>query len=86
MHALQTRQFDAFSTVPTNGPLVCVSRCDLLLRAFSNRCIFDENAQRIRPKRIEMYAFSNEKALSVDEAFSDKDMVTETSGDPVPLS
>ena len=61
-------------------------RCDLLLRAFSNRCIFDENAQRIRPKRIEMYAFSNEKALRVDEAFSDKDMVTETPGDPVPLS
>ena len=33
-----------------------------------------------------MYAFSNEKALSVDEAFSDKDMVTETPGDPAPLS
>ena len=29
-----------------------------------------------------MYAFTNEKALSVDKAFSDKDMVTETPGDP----
>ena len=32
-----------------------------------DRCVFDENAQRIsvdaRPKRIEMYAFSNENAL-----------------------
>ena len=61
-------------------------RCDLVSRKFSNRCVFDENARRIRPKRIEMYAFSNEKALSVDEAFSDKDMVTETPGDPAPLS
>ena len=44
-------------------------RCDSALsRAFSNGCNFDENAQRIRPKRIEMCAFSNEKALSVDEA------------------
>ena len=38
-----------------------------LSRAFSNRCVFDENAQRFsvdrRPKRIEMYAFSNENAL-----------------------
>ena len=33
----------------------------------SNPCVFDENVQRIsvngRPKRIEMYAFSNENAL-----------------------
>ena len=33
----------------------------------SNRCVFDQNPQRIsvnrRPKRIEMYAFSNENAL-----------------------
>ena len=40
---------------------------DPLSRVFSNRCIFDENTQRIgvdrRPKRIEMYAFSDEKAL-----------------------
>ena len=32
-----------------------------------DRCVFDENAQCIsvdaRPKRIEMYAFSNENAL-----------------------
>ena len=39
-----------------------------LSRAFSNRCVFDENAQRFsgdrRPKRIElMCAFSNENAL-----------------------
>ena len=36
-------------------------RFDPLSRAFSNRCVFDENAQRIsvdvRPKRIEMYGF-----------------------------
>ena len=36
---------------------------DPLSRAFSNRCVFDENAQRIsvdvRPKRIEMYGFSS---------------------------
>ena len=35
-------------------------RFDPLSRAFSNRCVFDENTQRIsvdgRPKRIEMYA------------------------------
>ena len=35
--------------------------------AFSNRWIFDENARRInvdgRPKRIVMYAFSNENEL-----------------------
>ena len=38
-----------------------------LSRAFSNRCVSDENAQCFsvdrRPKRIEMYAFSNENAL-----------------------
>ena len=38
-----------------------------LSRAFSNRRVFDENAQRFsvdrRPKRIEMYAFSSENAL-----------------------
>ena len=42
-------------------------RFDQLSRAFSNRCVFDENPQRIsvdrRPKRIEMYPFSNENAL-----------------------
>ena len=35
--------------------------------SFSNRCVFDQNPQRISvdrtPKRIEMYAFSNENAL-----------------------
>ena len=38
-----------------------------LSRAFSNRCGFDEYTQRFsvdrRPKRIEMYTFSNENAL-----------------------
>ncbi len=38
-----------------------------LSTAFSNRCVFGEYAERIsvdgRPKRIEMYAFSNENAL-----------------------
>ena len=42
-------------------------RCDPLSRAFSNRCVFNENAQRIsvdrRPKHIEMYAFSKENEL-----------------------
>jgi len=40
---------------------------DPLSREFSNRCVFDENAQPISvvpmPKRIEMYAISNENAL-----------------------
>ena len=40
---------------------------DPLSRAFSNRYLFDENAQRIivdrRRKRIEMYAFLNENGL-----------------------
>ena len=42
-------------------------RFDPLSRAFSNRWVFDENAQRIsvdgRRKRAEMYAFSNENKL-----------------------
>ena len=42
-------------------------RFDPLSRAFSNRCVFNENAQRIsvdgRPKRIEMYAFLNKNEL-----------------------
>ena len=38
--------FDAFSTVRTDT--ICMRfRFDLLSRAFSNRCVFDENAQRI---------------------------------------
>ena len=45
---------------------MCI-RFDQLSRAFSNRCVFDQKPQRIsvdrRPKRIEMYAFSNENAL-----------------------
>ena len=42
------------------------------MRAFSNRCVCDENAQRIsvdgRPKRIEMYAFSKEKRIGIEAA------------------
>ena len=37
--------------------------CDLLLRAFSNRCIFDENAQRIRPKQTKCMRFQTKKHL-----------------------
>ena len=58
--------FDAFWTVQTNRTCMRI-RFDQLSRAFSNRCVFDQNPQRIsvdrRPKRIEMYAFSNENAL-----------------------
>ena len=47
-------------------------RFDPLSRAFSNRCVCDENAQRIsvdgRPKRIEMYAFSKEKRIGIEAA------------------
>ena len=54
--------FHAFSTVHKNR-ICTLFRFDLLSRAFSNRCVFDENAERIgvggRPKRIEMYAFLN---------------------------
>ena len=52
--------FDAFSTVHTKRIYVRF-RFDPLSKAFSNRCVFDENARRIsvdgRPKRIEMYTF-----------------------------
>ena len=52
---------------PYTNQICMRSRFDPLSRAFSNRCVFDENAQRIsvngRPKRIKMYAFSNENAL-----------------------
>ena len=45
-----------------------LSRFDTLSRAFSNRRVFDENAQRIsvvwaEGKRIEMYAFLKANAL-----------------------
>ena len=46
-------------------------RFDPFSRAFENLCVFNENAQRIsvdgRPKRIEMYAFSKEKAFGWTE-------------------
>ena len=47
---------------------VCISvLIHLVSKAFSNRCVFDENSQHIsadgRPKRVELYAFSNENAL-----------------------
>ena len=45
-------------------------RFDPPSRAFSNRCVFDENAQRIsvdgKPKRIEMHAFSKRKRSFLD--------------------
>ena len=73
-HATNTRtydifghrfHFDAFSAIHANA--IAISMCfrfDPLSRAFPNRCVFDENAQRIsmdrRPKLSEMWAFSNE--------------------------
>ena len=53
--------FDAFLSVHTNT--VCLRFCfDPLLRAFSNRCVFDENAQCVRvdgrPKPWEMILWS----------------------------
>ena len=51
--------FDAFSTIHTET-IDMRSRFDPLSRAFSNRCVSDENVQRNsvdgRPKRIEMSA------------------------------
>ena len=45
-------------------------RFDPPSRAFSNRCVFDENAQRIsvdgKPKRIDMHAFSKRKRSFLD--------------------
>ena len=51
--------FRRFSTVRTDT--ICMRfRFDPLSGVFSNRCVFDEKAQRIsvdgKPKRIEMYA------------------------------
>ena len=47
-------------------------RFDPLSRAFSNRCVFDENAQRIsvdgRRKRIEMCSVFKRKRISLDGA------------------
>ena len=49
-------------------------RFDPPSRAFSNRCVFDDNAQRIsvdgKPKRIEVYAFQNENALFWTRSYS----------------
>ena len=73
-HATHTRtcnifghrfHFDAFSAIHTNAIAISMRfRFDPLSRAFPNRCVFDENAQRIsmdgRPKLSEMCAFSNE--------------------------
>ena len=56
--------FDAFSTIHTET-IDMRSRFDILSRAFSNRCVSDENVQRNsvdgRPKRIQISAFSKEK-------------------------
>ena len=48
--------------------MICMSiRFDQLSKAFSNRCVSDQNPRRNsvnqRPKRNEMDAFSNENAL-----------------------
>ena len=48
--------------------MICMSiRFDQLSKAFSNQCVSDQNPRRNsvnqRPKRNEMYAFSNENAL-----------------------
>ena len=55
--------FDAFSTIHTET-IGMRSRFDPLSRAFSKRCVSDENVQRNsvdrRPKRIEISAFSKE--------------------------
>ena len=43
----RTYHFHAFLSVHTNT--ICMRfRFDPLSRAFSNRCVFDENAQRVR--------------------------------------
>ena len=68
MRMLQTRacdifghlfHLDAFSTVHTVMICMCFSR------AFSDRCVFDENTQRVdrMPKRIEIYGLSYESTL-----------------------
>ena len=48
---------------PSTNTICMRFRFDPLSKAFSNRCVFDENAQRIsvdvRPKRIEIYGFSS---------------------------
>ena len=58
--------FDAFSIVLTMT--ICMRfRFYPLSSAFSDRCVFDENAQHSsvdgRLKRVQMYVFSNENAL-----------------------
>ena len=79
MHATNTRacdifghrfHFDAFSPVSSSvhtNPICVHFRLDPLSRAFSDRCVFNENAQRIsvdgRSKRRDILAFSNENAL-----------------------
>ena len=67
-HRIHFNGFRQFSTAYTNE--ICMRfRFDILPKAFSNRCLYDENVQRItisldgRPRRIELYAFLNEFAL-----------------------
>ena len=65
---LSSFSLDTSSTVYTIIRYVCISvLIHLVSKAFSNRCVFDENSQHIsadgRPKRVELYAFSNENAL-----------------------
>ena len=59
MRMLQTRACDIF------GHLFHLDAFDPFSRAFSVRCVFDENAQRVdrMPKRIEIYGLSYESTL-----------------------
>ena len=71
MHMLQTHAPAILPVIvfilmlfPPSTNTICMRfRFDPLSRAFSNRCVFNENAQRIsvdgRPNLIEMYGFSS---------------------------
>ena len=67
MHMLQTHVPVTFSVIIFILMRFCF---DSLSREFSNQCVFDENTWHIsvdrRPTSIEVYAFSNENAFSVN--------------------
>ena len=58
------RSIRVHTTVHINTICMCF-RFDPLLRPLANRCVFDENAQRVSvdggPQRIGMDAFSSER-------------------------
>ena len=65
MRSLGTTQMVRVTSALSTLVMICMCfHLYPLSRAFSNRGVFDKNAQRFsvdrRPKRIEMYAFSNE--------------------------